>query len=253
MRHFVAASAISVSALLSSTGEAGVTLVNVQFYTTAAGNNPSMTNQQGIVASTDATPYWNQYTSGVMYGWIPSPTVDLTNQTLYQTDNSAGLVDSGIKLSGTRAQSAAAGSGGIPLFRSGIYAAVGDGANGGVSITMTLTGLTVGQAYDLYVYGTSTIYNSNPLFTVTGSSTVAQSTTWNTGSTAYKTQVTNPGANNTAAFTGLLPASDGKLTIVASGSGYYGLNGLSLYSIPEPSAVLLGGLGLLGLLHRRRA
>ena len=221
--------ALAFAAILAApaTTSAAPKIVNVQYYSTGGGDgqtgNASMVGQQGIVASTDATPYWNQFTAGG-YGWIPSATADMTNRTLYLTDDSAGLVDSGIRLSGQRAQCSVNGNTGIPLFRGGIYATAGDGNGDGKSITLTLSGLTVGQTYDLYVYGASPIYNGNPTITVTGSAQAVKSTVFNTSTTAYST-------DNTAEFTGILPASDGTLTIVASHPTlYFGINGFTLVS-----------------------
>ena len=58
------------------------------------------------------------------------------------------------------------------------------------------------------------------------------------------------------AFNNLSPTS-GNLTISFSGTGntteLFHINALQLTAIPEPSAALLGGLGLLALLRRRRA
>ena len=237
--------ALAFAAILAApaTTSAAPKIVNVQYYSTGGGDgqtgNASMAGQQGIVASTDATPYWNQFTAGG-YGWIPSSTADLTNRTLYLTDDSAGLVDSGIRLSGQRAQCSVKSNTGIPLFRGGIYAAAGNGNGDGKSITITLSGLTVGQTYDLYVYGASPIYNGNPTITVTGIAPAVKSTVFNTSTTAYST-------DNTAEFTGILPASDGTLTIVASHPTlYFGINGFTLVSdsgvTPAPVMAVVGPL-----------
>ncbi len=212
-----------IQAYIPPTSPGGTQIVNVQYYSTGGGQgqngNASMTGQQGIVASTDPTPYWNQFTAAG-YGWIPNPFSDMTNQILYRTDDSSGLVDSGIRLSGSRAQSVVRSSTGIPLFRGGIYAANGDG---GTSLTFTLSGLTVGQSYDLHVYSAGpTFYNGNSLITVTGSAVTSTSTVWNSGTTTYTAQ-------NTASFPGILPSPGGTLTIVASNPTlYYGINGMSL-------------------------
>jgi alpha-L-fucosidase len=212
-----------IQAYIPPTTPGGTQIVNVQYYSTGGGQgqngNASMTGQQGIVASTDPTPYWNQFTAAG-YGWIPNPSTDMTNQILYRTDDSSGLVDSGIRLSGSRAQSVVRSSTGIPLFRGGIYAANGDG---GTSLTFTLSGLTVGQSYDLHVYSAGpTFYSGNSLITVTGSAVTSTSTVWNSGITTYTAQ-------NTASFPGIFPTAGGLLTIVASNpTQYFGINGMSL-------------------------
>lgn len=59
-------------------------------------------------------------------------------------------------------------------------------------------------------------------------------------------------AGNHAIFTGLSGASQTITVQMRDNDQWGGIAGFQIVQIPEPSAMLLGGLGLLGLLRRRR-
>ena len=143
---------------LAGGAHAASAIVNVQYYSSGGGGgqsgNASMSGLQGIVASPDSTPYWNRYTAGG-YGQIST-----ANAVLYQADDSGGLVDSLVRLTTEITQSSVQDTSSTPLFRGGLYAAPGD-PDGTPTITTTLSGLTIGQLYDLHVYAAGTIYNTN--------------------------------------------------------------------------------------------
>jgi hypothetical protein len=235
---------------LAGGAHAASAIVNVQYYSSGGGGgqsgNASMSGLQGIVASPDSTPYWNRYTAGG-YGQIST-----ANAVLYQADDSGGLVDSLVRLTTEITQSSVQDTSSTPLFRGGLYAAPGD-PDGTPTITTTLSGLTIGQLYDLHVYAAGTIYNTNTRITVTGSSVQSASTVWNSSTTTFT-------ASNTASFISMLPDANGKLTIVADAvsGAYRGINGLSLVhqelsAVPEASTSLgLLALGAAGLFTRRR-
>ncbi len=86
--------------------------------------------------------------------------------------------------------------------------------------------------YDFATLGPASISGSNAVLTQTTS-----------------TGGTNPGANY-AIFSGLTGASQ---TVSANIPAFGGIAGFQVVAVPEPSAALLGGLGLFGLLRRRRA
>jgi len=74
------------------------------------------------------------------------------------------------------------------------------------------------------------------------------------GANALFAQTTSTGGAqpeaNYAVFSDLTGSSQ---TITADVPAFGGLSGIQIVEVPEPSAALLGGLGILGLLRRRRA
>lgn len=240
-----ATSVFALALLLPGIATATTSVVNVQYYSTGGGGgqsgNASMSGLQGIVASTDSTPYWNRYTAGG-YGQIST-----TNAVLYQADDSSGLVDSLVRLTTEKTQSSVQNTSTTPLFRGGLYAAYGD-PDTTPTITISLSSLTIGQLYDLHVYSAGTIYNTNTRITVTGSTANSASTVFNSATTGFT-------ASNTASFIGMLPDANGKLTIVADAvsGAYRGINGLSLVTtVPEPTSMLLTMLAGGVMLARRK-
>lgn len=146
-----------------------------------------------------------------------------------------------------------------------------------------LSGLTAGGTYELYFYGQGQdmygIANQNAgensLFTING---VSKQTGWDgvdggngllvegieyvkfvvqadgSGQIAFTWSNVVPDDPNTPAVEGNVPTdlAPNNSANVPKGSKSAGFNGLQIYSVPEPSAALLGSLGVLGLLVRRR-
>lgn len=138
------------------------------------------------------------------------------------------------------------------LWRSGRQFYNGPGNAGSFSIT----GLDVGGIYDLWI-ATSHI----------GSTTVGDWTTANANTTGPSVVLDNTGNESNGAtwvqgvnyvfFDDVVVDGTGKITmtehLTTLNGSRVGFNGFQLVSaVPEPSAALLAGFGLLGLLHRRR-
>ena len=136
-------------------------------------------------------------------------------------------------------------SGADALFYSIAYV---DG-NGGY--TIGLTDLDPTQSYQLqFLFGdprTGFPYSGR---TVTVSDSLANT------ATAILTYGSSTAGDEFAMLTAVVSGSTSFQFIspvTGTGSGAPLISGLAVHSIPEPSAALLGGLGLLGLLRRRRA
>jgi hypothetical protein len=98
------------------------------------------------------------------------------------------------------------------------------------SATITLSGLTNGTQYQIQFFADSTGSNSQ---TISGSATM------------------NSLSGQFVVGTFTADATSQELTMTRN-TDFGVANALTVGVIPEPSAALLGGLGLLGLLHRRR-
>jgi hypothetical protein len=96
-------------------------------------------------------------------------------------------------------------------------------------------------------------WTADDVVTITLSGTGGVGSAFDGGGTVANIQL---GANNIGTFT-LAQKSAAYLTFSAGGANIFGggeFDNLSVYSIPEPgAATLLGGLGMLALLRRRRA
>jgi hypothetical protein len=125
--------------------------------------------------------------------------------------------------------------------------------NSNLTHTLTITGLDSGKTYDFYL----TSYNTG-----FGASS-ASHTTANATTTAIPQVLTNDaaGANsgtwvlneNYIVFEDMEPDITGTITINAAKSTSYAFwSGFQVVEVPEPSAVLLGAMGAMGLGLRRR-
>lgn len=134
-----------------------------------------------------------------------------------------------------------------PLFQSIAY---GDSQTSGY--TIGVTGLDAGKSYQLqFLFG-----DARTAFQYIATVSVSDnlSPTPNTASTSALTFGGSALGDEFAMLTAVVSGST-SFTFTSprgTGSGAPGTSGLVVHSVPEPSAALLGGLGLLALLRRRR-
>jgi len=108
--------------------------------------------------------------------------------------------------------------------------------------TATLTGLTNGQQYQVQVWSQDPRYNNATVTTISGGPSLAIDSDFGSASSGF-------GQFAIGTFT-----ASGTTQDIAFGDADNGIvNAISLRAIPEPSAALLGGIGMLCLLRRRRA
>lgn len=116
--------------------------------------------------------------------------------------------------------------------------------------TFTLTGLTPGAEYEVFGYsvdmfGGTTNDNKRTSWTTNGGSVQHTTDSGNEDLTSARFQMANLTADGGGVATISAQYVDGGPSIIL-------FNGFEITQIPEPSAALLGGLGLLALLRRRR-
>jgi hypothetical protein len=129
----------------------------------------------------------------------------------------------------------------------------------GNSASFTITGLTSGSLYDLYIATAHTVLTTVGQWSTSNSVNGSTSSTTiildNTGSESNGTTWVN--GVNYVLFSQIQADVTNKITMTESlttlNGSRMGFSGFQLISVPEPSAALLGGLGLLALLRRRRA
>lgn len=145
---------------------------------------------------------------------------------------------------------------------SGFYNGAGNAAS------FTITGLTAGTYYDLYIAsahtsGEAVAKEIGEWSTLNSNATGATVTINNTNTLAMPNNQTNGSTwvsgVNYVLFQSVKVDENGKITMTEHATtpnttdARIGFSGFQLISVPEPTSAILGGLGLLTLLRRRRA
>jgi hypothetical protein len=137
----------------------------------------------------------------------------------------------------------------------------------GANQTISISGLTIAGVYNIYIYalshnagswGTTSVERAAGAFTTTNTTGNGSSQSLDNGITGTNGTTFTAGSNYVL-FQSIVADGSGNISIVAdaldagAASTRLHVNGLQIAAIPEPSAALLGGLGVLALLRRRRA
>ena len=126
--------------------------------------------------------------------------------------------------------------------------------NNGATLLVTISGLDDGRKYDLLTYG-ARVTSATPSPVEAYTLSIGTATT---GATAQAIQVSSATSNsNISPFWGEITPVGGQIRFAVDAVGgesgrINSINFLSLTQVPEPRAALLGSLGMLALLRRRR-
>lgn len=136
--------------------------------------------------------------------------------------------------------------------------ATGDAFFHNVARTLTLNNLNPAFTYNITLFGfISRTTTREAAVTIGGVTQTYQASNLRTGGTdAAPVDPANPNGGSTT-FTNITPELDGTIDIdidrAAGNTNFYILSGMEInYTIPEPAIALLGSLGLIPFLRRRR-
>lgn len=215
-------------------------------------NNGTVGNPDGTYNGTQSAGIYS--TVGWINNWYTYPTSNLPDSTGVATSiNITTSSNSGTWSQGGHPGQDTDGSYNKELLNGYLN---GTGAN---STSVTLSGIpSTWTSYDVYVYFASDNYTRTGTVT-DGTTTYSFGVLDNmvAGGNALFTQTTDTGTNypeaNYAVFSYTSGTSQTFSTSFTTAGEYGGIAAIQIVGVPEPTAALLGSLGLLGLLRRRRA
>lgn len=218
--------ALAVTALaLANPSAHATTVVNVDF------QNVGNTTYSGVGVAPDLGTTWNPVNLGA------------TGQALLNSVGGASGIS--LTLVGGHGYWGVAGAA-DDVTRDYIFGWTG----GTQTATVNLSGLTPNIAFDLHLYARGDGADQNPLITLAAANGGASGTASALSGGALPFSL----ANNHVLLTGNADGS-GNVSFAFSligSNAFWAANGFQLVAIPEPSAALLGGLGMLALLRFRR-
>ncbi|RYD31713.1 MAG: hypothetical protein EOP87_14200 [Verrucomicrobiaceae bacterium] len=209
----------------------------------------------GVVTTSPATNgiYWNNAGTNVLAGGGGTPTapadlvsstnvatgVNLTFSNNWQANSVGGLADPTSALLGDFAVGTVTTD---YIFH--------NKADSGANATITINNLDTSLTYNFKIFAT----RDNTQTRITQYTIGSTSTTLQTSGTGIGNGGTNGNNNQFATFSSISPSGTGKIILSLTGSvtDFAYIAGLQLTAVPEPGAALLGGLGGLLLLSRRR-
>lgn len=279
-------------AVAALTGAAPAVVINFDFNLRLPGDddsNVATDTYVGLGAAPDlaGNTHWNSVRRNGSTGFsssaaINSPIQDSsgTASNVSITIGAAGLTNATIAHSKEPLHQEL-GSGGAYENLMGDFVQVHADSPGTVGTAVgTIANLTAFASYEIYFYGQGATYGTpgnftsgqNSLFAITdtlGGNTIgtAKQTGWDavdggngtlTEGVEYVKFLVTANASGQVFFrwenvvAGVNAGTDLATNEDGDGSEYGALNGIQIVSVPEPSLALLGGLGVLGLVRRRR-
>ena len=197
----------------------------------------SLFGPSGVAAGVET---WNQSSSQTVTGLLDAAAIPTTVGLNWTVSSSPGVDDWGI-------------GGLLPLLA---YSARDFSNLPGNFITMTLSGLTTGDTYRVW------IASGRPSVLVSGAWSTTNATSTSGSQPIDNSLLSNPGANwvqgnNFVKFEDVVVDGSGNIIMTGVSTGLTRLpfSGFQIApaAVPEPSGVLLGAVGALALLRRRRA
>jgi hypothetical protein len=236
---------IAIAAFALAIPAANAATINVNFAGTDTTGEPAA-SLSGPAGGLNTT--WNQFTGS---GGSTGPLLDSTGaSTTVTVGNNYNIITDNVAT--------------LPIFQSSMA-----GFGKGTASTVTIGGLASAGIYDIWLVS----FRNEP-FASGGDGTEQYHGNWITSNTTSSPSSqlldgVDPTINtssfvagyNYVLFEDVVATAGGVITftadasdagVVSAGGNRLGLNGMQITQVPEPSAALLGGLGVLALLRRRR-